>query len=81
MDSNTVNDLLVVSGTLIIAALIFGFIILSFLGALLLAGVARVAQLGSHKLAHSVDRPWGGFHYHAKSNVDAEPTTNAIPLT
>ncbi len=56
-----VNDLLIYVGTLLVAASMFAFIALCFLGCLLVAIVARSLQLAALKLAGAVRRQWAGW--------------------
>lgn len=56
-----VNDLLIYVGTLLVAAAMFAFIALCFLGCLLVAIAARALQLAALKLAGAVHRQWAGW--------------------
>ncbi|WP_427015711.1 hypothetical protein ACQCSX_12920 [Pseudarthrobacter sp. P1] len=57
-DANTVNDLLLYSGTLLVAGVMFAVMLTAFLGMLLLALAARGVQLVVVPLAESVRRSW-----------------------
>ncbi len=83
----TVNDLLVYSGTLLIAAAMFAVIAVAFLGCLLVAFAARALQLVSLKLTNAVLRQWAEWHGHGPvadqmvhGIADHRPTTEAVTL-
>ncbi len=59
--SLNVNDLLVYSGTVLIAVLMFSIIAVSFLGCLLLAFAARALQWSSLKLTAAVVAQWSSW--------------------
>ncbi|WP_434616090.1 hypothetical protein [Arthrobacter sp. A5] len=83
----TVNDLLVYSGTLLIAAAMFAIIGVAFLGCLLLALAARGLQWASLKLTDAVLRQWAEWHQHGGGTdqsvqgiADPRPTTEAVTV-
>ena len=56
-----VNDMLIYIGTLLVAAAMFTFIGLCFLGCLLVGLAARSLQLAALRLSRAVTRQWIGW--------------------
>ncbi|MCY0905028.1 hypothetical protein [Arthrobacter sp. H14-L1] len=83
-----VNDLLVYSGTVLIAVLMFSLITVSFLGCLLLALTARALQCASLKLTEAVVAQWSGWRagiavapeLPALAGVPQRPATESIKV-
>ncbi|MFI5084760.1 MAG: hypothetical protein ACHP7K_02400 [Actinomycetales bacterium] len=76
-----INELLVYSGTLLVALLLFGFILLSFLGVVVVALLGRLAQLGLSRTAAAAGVQWAGLVRHVEAGAETHPPTNAIHLT
>lgn len=57
-NANTVNELLLYSGTLLVAVAMFAVMLVSFLGMLLLVLAARAVQMVLLPLADTLRRPW-----------------------